>query len=81
MERALAAEIIRYRRALRSHSDLLGRMTTEYLETRDITWCLKVIIEGKNDVGGADTVHFDILQVPEKGPQYLNNEILLHAPR
>ena len=56
-------------------------MTTEYLETRDITSRLKAIIEGKNEVGGADTLHFDMLQVAEKGPQYLNNEILLHAPR
>ena len=31
-ERALAAEIIRYRRALRSHSDLLNKVIGKYRE-------------------------------------------------
>ena len=39
-------------------------MTTKYLETRDIASRLNAIIEGENDVGGASTVHFDMLQVP-----------------
>ena len=31
-ERLLAAEIIRYRRALRSHTDLVGKMIEKYQE-------------------------------------------------
>ena len=66
---------------MRSHTDQLGKMTTEYLETQDIASRLKAIIEWENDVGAACDLHFDMLQVPEKGLQYLNNKRLLHIPR
>ena len=66
---------------MRSHTNQLGKMTTEYLETWDIASCLKAIIEGEDDVGTAYDLHFDKLQVPEKGIQYLDNKRLLHIPR
>ena len=59
-ERALAAEIVRYRRAMMSHSHLLGK----YLEAPDFTARLKGIIKGEDNIGGACALHFDILQVP-----------------
>ena len=64
IERALAAEIVRYRRALRSHSDLLNKVIGKYLEARDIGVRLKGIIEGEDNIGGACVLHFDMLQVP-----------------
>ena len=43
-ERALAAEIIRYKKALRSHSDPGIKMTGEYLETRNVASRLKTTV-------------------------------------
>ena len=63
-ERAVAAEIIRYRRALRSHSDLLGKVIGKYLEAQDIAVRLKGVIEGEDDIGGACVLNFNMLQVP-----------------
>ena len=50
IRRTLAAEVIRHRRALRSHSKALAKMNREYLEVRDITIDLKKIIEGTDEV-------------------------------
>ena len=63
-ERALAAEIVHYRRALRSHSNLLNKVICKYLEPRDIAVRLKGVIEGEDDIDGACVLHFDMLQVP-----------------
>ena len=64
IERALAAEIVRYMRALRSHSDLLNKVISKYLEARENAVHLKGVIEGEDDNGGACVLHFDMLQVP-----------------
>ena len=66
-ERALAAEIVRCRRAMRSHSDLLGKVIGKYMEARDIAARLKGIIEGEDDVCGACVLHFNMLQLPCQG--------------
>ena len=63
-ERLLAAEIIRYRRALRSHMDLADKMIEKYQEAQDLSDQLNGIIKGENKVGGADVLQFDMLQVP-----------------
>ena len=63
-KRLLAAEIIRYRRALRSHTDLVGKMIKKYQEALDVTHHLKGIIEEENRVGGAYVLHFDMLHIP-----------------
>ena len=63
-ERALAAEIVRYRRAMRSHSDLLSKVIGKYLEAQDIAARLKGVIEGEDVIGGACVLHFNMLQVP-----------------
>ena len=63
-KRLLAAEIIHYRRSLRSHTDLVGKMIKKYQEAPDVTNQLKGIIEGKNGVGGTNVLHFVMLQVP-----------------
>ena len=63
-KRILAAEVIRHRMALRSHSRALAKMNSKYLEVRDITMHLKEIIEGTGRVGSIDNLHFNMLQVP-----------------
>ena len=63
-KRTLAAEIIRHRRALRSHSRMLAQVTSKYLEAQDIAIKLKRIIEGTKDINSAGNLHFDMLQVP-----------------
>ena len=69
----LAAEVIRCRRALRSHSEVLAMMTNKYLEARDITVYLKGIIEGTGGVGSVGNLHFDMMQVPwNEGSLLLN---------
>ena len=73
-DRALATDIIRYRRALRSHSDLLGKMVEKYQEARIVGTHLKGIIEGEDSVGGANVLHFDMLQVPERDHCHLTLE-------
>ena len=50
-EKALATEVIRWRRALRSHSEVLAVR-------------LKGVIEGEGEVGDSCNLHFDMLQVP-----------------
>ena len=65
-------EITHHRRALRGHTDQLGKGATKYLETRDIVSRLKAVLERENDVGDAGALHFDILQAPGKELQYLN---------
>ena len=62
-ERALAAEIVRYRRTRRSHTELLTKVTGKYLKTRDIAVHLTGVIEGEGDGGGACDLHFNMLQV------------------
>ena len=56
---------MRYRRALRSHSELLTKVTNKYLEAQDIAVRLKGVIEGEGEVGGACNLHFNMLQVPK----------------
>ena len=51
-------------RALRSHTNLVGKMIEKYQEARNVADHLKGIIKGENGVGGADVLHFDMLQVP-----------------
>ena len=63
-ERTLAAEVIRHRRASRSHSKVLAEMNIKYLEMLDIAIGLKEIIEGTGRVGGIGNLHFNMLQVP-----------------
>ena len=46
---------MRYRRALRSHSELLTKVTNKYLEAQDIA------VRLKGEVGGACDLHFDML--------------------
>ena len=65
IRRTLAAEVIRHRRALRSHSRALAKMNSKYLEVRSITKDLKKIIEGTGRVGGIGNLHFSMLQVPQ----------------
>ena len=51
-------------RALRSHSEVLIKVTNKYLEARDIAAHLKGIIEEEGEVGRSCNLHFNMLQVP-----------------
>ena len=62
-ENALAAKIVFYRRALRSHSELLTKITNKFLEAQDIAVRLKGVIEEERDIGGACNLHFNMLRV------------------
>ena len=59
MEKVLAAEIVCYRRAVRSHSELLTKVTNKYLEAQDIA------VRLKGEFGGTCNLHFDMLLVPQ----------------
>ena len=56
--------MIHHRRALRIHSKALARMNAKYLEVRDTTMDLKMIVEGTDKTGSIGNLHFDMLQVP-----------------
>ena len=49
---------------MRSHTDLVGKMIEKQQEAQDAANHLKGIIKGENRVGGANVLHFDMLQVP-----------------
>ena len=65
--------MIRCRRALKSHSEVLAMMTDKNLEARDVTVRLKGIIEGTGRVDSAGDLHFDMLQVPWNKERLLFN--------